>query len=312
METTSFFSADPHWGWYIVFYFFLGGIAGGLAFIGGLAALVGGERMRPVERWAALIPFPLIVICGVLLVVDLDRPERFWHMMIQNKTFRPMFKYWSPISYGSWIVLVFSGLAFVNFVAAIVGDRRTGLLGRLNWLPRLLGSGVIRVIFLVLLMLFGYLLAAYTGSLLTATNQPIWTNTNLLGALFFVSGVSTAIALLILLTHWRRAEHDTVSQLETADNWAMGLELVLLVLFLIFLGSMLDDLLGTWYGLGLLIGTIGLGILVPLLLHWRPRLIGPSSPLIAATLVLVGGFILRWAIVFAGPAFLQRPGQFWQ
>src|SRR3712207_1884287 len=110
---------DPHWYWYIVFYFFFGGIAAGVAFVGALAALFGGERMRPVVRLAALIPLPLALLCTVLLIIDLGRPERFLHMVIQSETWRPMFKYWSPMSYGSWILSIFSALAFLNFTAAM-------------------------------------------------------------------------------------------------------------------------------------------------------------------------------------------------
>ena len=54
--------SDPHWGWYIIFYFFFGGIAAGAACIGALAALFGGQRMRPVVRLAALIPYPLALL----------------------------------------------------------------------------------------------------------------------------------------------------------------------------------------------------------------------------------------------------------
>jgi formate-dependent nitrite reductase membrane component NrfD len=291
---------SPHWNWMIVVYFFLGGLAGGLAFIGALAAFVGGERMKPVVRWTALIPFPLLAICGLLLIADLGRPERFWHMLIQNKTGWPMFKYWSPISYGSWLLLIFSGLAFINFVAALVDDRESGLLGRLRWLPRLLDGGLLGGLFQVLLMLFGYLFASYTGALVTATNQPIWSDTTMLGALFFISGVSAALATLILLLSRGKTDHEVVERLETADVWAILLELVTIALFLFFLGNLLMPFIRHRYGLTLLIGTVGLGLLVPLLLYWRPSLIGRAAPLVAAILALIGGYALRYAIVYAG------------
>ncbi len=41
-----------------------------------------------------------------------------------------------------------------------------------------------------------------------------------------------------------------------------------------------------------------LGLLLPLLLHFRP-LLGATSPVLAAILALAGGFALRWAIVMA-------------
>lgn len=291
---------SPHWNWMIVVYFFLGGIAGGCAFIGAIAALVGGDRMKPVVRWAALIPFPLLSISGLLLIADLGRPERFWHMMIQNQTGWPMFKYWSPMSYGSWLLLGFSGLAFVNFAAAIIGDRQTGFFSKFRWLPRLLAGGVIGIVFQILLMTFAYLFASYTGALVTATNQPIWSDTTMLGALFFTSGVSAALSVLILLVGRGRHDHELLARLESADNWAMLLELVLIGLFLAFLGSIAWPFLRHRYGLTLLIGTVLLGLLVPLFLHWRPRTLGRTTPLLAAVLALIGGYALRYAVVYAG------------
>ncbi len=40
------FVADPEWGWWIVFYFFLGGIAAGAYFLSALGDVVG----RPADR----------------------------------------------------------------------------------------------------------------------------------------------------------------------------------------------------------------------------------------------------------------------
>lgn len=301
MEYGSRIVGNPHWNWLIVVYFFLGGLAGGLAFIGGLAALTDGRRFRDVLRWTALIPLPLLIVCGGLLVWDLGRPERFWHMLLESETFRPAFKYWSPISYGSWILFLFSILAGINFVAAIIGDRETGFLSRFSFLPRLLDGGFVGGLFQFLLLIFGFLFASYTGALVTASNMPVWSDTPLLGAVFFMSGVSTALATLILLLGRKRnADHDVVARLESADNWAMVLELVLIAIFLVLLGRLALPFLRTGYGLVFVVGTIGLGILLPLLLHWRPRLLGRATPLLAAVLALAGGYALRYAIVYVG------------
>jgi protein NrfD len=289
--------ADPHWRWYIVFYFFLGGLAAGAAFVGALATLSGNRQLRPITRLAALIPLPLLLICTVLLIVDLGRPERFLHMVIQSETWQPMFKYWSPMSYGSWLLMIFTGLATVNFVAAIWGERG-GLLG---WLPRLIGGGVIGTLFQVLLLIFSYGLASYTGALLGATNQVFWSDTPFTGALFFVSAVGTGISamlLWLLLRRRQQVDHAVVAGLETADNWAIVLELIALVIFFASLGTLAGPLLRSVYGATILIGTALAGLLLPLALHFRP-LLGRSSPVAAAALALAGGFALRWAIVFA-------------
>ena len=42
----NFFVADPEWGWWIILYFYLGGIAAGAYFLSSLIELVGGRLSR--------------------------------------------------------------------------------------------------------------------------------------------------------------------------------------------------------------------------------------------------------------------------
>jgi rifampicin phosphotransferase len=39
--------------------------------------------------------------------LDLSRPLRFWHLLLESNTWMPMFKLWSPMSVGSWALLAF-------------------------------------------------------------------------------------------------------------------------------------------------------------------------------------------------------------
>src|SRR5262249_13348336 len=90
--------ASPHWEWYIVAYFYLGGIAAGAYAVAAMVGLWGKEDDREAVRVAHYIAFPLVTLCGLILTVDLGHPERFWHMLIQSETYWPMFKWWSPMS----------------------------------------------------------------------------------------------------------------------------------------------------------------------------------------------------------------------
>src|SRR5262249_33937865 len=182
----------PHWRWLIILYFFIGGLAGGCYFVASMIDLAGRPTDRPLARLGYLIAFPAVVICGLLLIADLGRPERFWHMLLQSATWRPMLKTYSPMSSGAWGLLLFGGFAFLSFLGALARDDRP----RLAFLrpPRLIG-----MIVSVLGGLAGFFLASYTGVLLAVTNRPIWSDTTLLGAVFTVSSASTSIALLLLL-----------------------------------------------------------------------------------------------------------------
>ncbi len=102
VPSSTWFSAAPHWEWFIALYFFLGGLAGGSYFLSALIDLFGSREHRPLAHLGYYVAFPCLALSGLLLAVDLGRPLRAWHMFIQSNTYRPMFKYWSPMSIGSW------------------------------------------------------------------------------------------------------------------------------------------------------------------------------------------------------------------
>src|SRR5207244_2217755 len=99
------FVADPEWGGWIVLYFFLGGIAAGAYFMATLIELVGSESDRPLSRVGYWIAFPLIALCGVFLIVDLHRPERFWHMLLRSEVVAEAFRLGWPFSARAWSLM---------------------------------------------------------------------------------------------------------------------------------------------------------------------------------------------------------------
>jgi protein NrfD len=291
---STLFTAAPDWRWLIVFYFFLGGIAGGAYFLAALIDFFGRSTDRPLARLGYLIAFPLVLVCGLLLIVDLRRPERFWHMLIQAKSFRPMLKLYSPMSFGSWGVMLFGAFSFLSFLGALAELDRP-------WWPALRvlrPPGILGGVVTVLGGIFALFLAGYTGVLLSVTNRPIWADTTLLGLTFLISGASTAAALLILLGWRRRDSAMGFRALERFDAWLLVFELAALIALVLSLGGIARLWLGMWGAL-LLFGVVGLGIAVPLLIHWRRRPLGDASGLAAAALALAGGFLLRVVVIFS-------------
>ena len=214
VPSSTWFTSAPHWQWYIVFYFFIGGLAGGCYFLAAVIDLFGRRADRPLARLGYYVAFPAVVLSGLLLTVDLSRPDRFWHMLIERNTHGPMFKYWSPMSIGSWALMIFGFFTFVSFLAALADDDRvtSPLLRKLQWpaLRALRAPSPLGRIAAVLGGISGFYIAGYTGILLAVTNRPIWSDTPLLGMHVLVSAASTSAALLILLSPELRNSGKTV------------------------------------------------------------------------------------------------------
>jgi protein NrfD len=294
VPSSTYFSAPPEWGWLIVLYFFFGGLAGGCYFLGVLIDLFGRPEDRPLARLGYYISFPCIIISGLLLTLDLGRPLRFWHMLIESNTYRPMFKYWSPMSVGSWALLIFGIFVFLAFLEALVEDDRLAWPAGRKFRP----PGVLGSVIAVIGGLFGFYVAGYTGVLLAVTNRPIWSDTPLLGMLFVVSAASISAALMILLAQKSRLTMPGLVALHRMDAWVVALEFIVLIAVMISLGPVFRAWLSAW-GLLLFLGVIVVGMLVPLALYWRKEWLGSRNLTTAAALVLVGGFILRLVIVFS-------------
>jgi formate-dependent nitrite reductase membrane component NrfD len=255
--------ADADWGILIVLYFFFGGIAAGSYAMAALADLVGDADDHRGVRVAHYLAFPLVCLSGLLLIADLGRPERFWHMILQSNTGWPMFKWWSPMSAGSLGLSVFGLFSFLSFAGVVAEDGwfglerygelasglRTGTTGRLINL-----GGVLSALFL----------GSYTGVLLSASNQPIWSNTTWTGALFLASAISTGVAAIVLVDRRLR------------------------------LGRLAAPALGHWPGVLVPAFVVPVGLLAPLFLK---RMRGAQIAELVSLLVLVGGFVLRAAIV---------------
>jgi formate-dependent nitrite reductase membrane component NrfD len=138
---------EPVWKPEIPAYLFTGGIAGGCSLLHGFARIAGHERLA---KTALYVAAAADVVSPALLTSDLGRPERFHHM------FR-VFKVTSPMSVGSWTLLVSGGAS--NTAAAL---ELTGRLKRVKRAAELVS------------FLAGAPLATYTGTLLADTAIPVW------------------------------------------------------------------------------------------------------------------------------------------
>jgi Polysulphide reductase, NrfD len=170
----------PVWTWEVPLYFFLGGVAGVSACVAFIAQFSRSDpAMIRVLLWVALLG---AAICPVLLIADLGRPTRFLNML-------RVFKVRSAMSLGAWILVAFSGCAFLAlfcFELLLLG-LASPFLTSLLWLGEASAA------------LMGLLLASYTAVLIGATAIPVWSeNRTLLPAHFLTSGLGCSAGILEL------------------------------------------------------------------------------------------------------------------
>ena len=311
------------WGWLIVIYLFLGGLGAGAYFVSGLATYLGdATTYRSIARWGAyLAPFPIIIGSGIL-IFDLFRPWNFYRLFLT-------IQFTSPMSIGSWILMVFSGVSLVNAFLWVPRETKERLFSH-KWVKKWKGlidwswehgtQEKLRSVFAALGLPLSVGVALYTGILLGAIPaRPFW-NTPMLAQLFLFSGISTGTAAVIVLTSFTREHALTGDQdaklLYTMDSLLICLEMLIIVPFLLhaYLGTAsiknsLHLVLGGPYTF-LFWGVVVLGgLLIPLLVEiyeiypmvFKKHMHHSRALEVASgILVLVGGLTLRYVFVFGG------------
>jgi len=270
----------PVWTWQVPLYFYFGGIAGVSAVMAFAAHLFRAEpAMVRLLLWMALVG---AAVCPPLLIADLGKPSRFLNML-------RVFKIRSPMSMGAWILVAFSGFAFIALAAHELGRRGVDS-------PPLVGLGWFSE---ALAAVTGLLLASYTGVLIGATAIPVWfSNRRILPPHFLTSGLGSSAGILELAGF-------LVPATQILGFLAAGVETLLEVSFLVRRrsvdGPLHRGLSGNLFRVaGLLEGPAALAI----------RLIWGSAPAgrwAAAICFLLGALLSRYAWIWAGQASARDP-----
>jgi formate-dependent nitrite reductase membrane component NrfD len=304
------------WGFLIVNYLFLGGLSAGLFCISALATYLSGRdshRLDRIARLAALLaPWPVALGSG-LLILDLGNWYRFYILFLR-------FQWHSPMSIGSWLLLLFTGLSFAYLWSWLTAEERARLLARVKMRPSWnrelpVSRGMLAAIGFPLSLA----VAIYTGVLLGAVQaRPFW-NTNLVAQMFLFSAISTGCALLIVVLALARTRPDPgeLRALYMLDVVLITLEFFIVVPYVIH-GELsvqatrdsLDLILGGPFTAAFWVLFVGMGLLLPLVLETRelapavvqeaPIRFHKGMSVLAGVLVIAGGYLLRYIFVYAG------------
>lgn len=279
---------EPTWTEEIAAYFYLGGAASGAYMLGALASLFGGRQREKLAHTAYMVAFAAVVPCAPLLIADLGMATRFHHML---RIFKPS----SPMNLGAWTLMADGLVSALVALRAVAEERDVPGIGSiLTALPEkpLAAIGMAPAL----------TLGGYTGVLIGTTSVPVWSTSTLLGGLFTASALATGSAAVslasILSGRDTPTEHETLGPLGllfaatelgltggylatsggAAKPFREGLERLLL------LGAIVAD--------STALGFETAGMAAPS----KRRLFRG----LAAGSTLVGGALLRWAVVRAG------------
>jgi formate-dependent nitrite reductase membrane component NrfD len=276
-------------------YFFVGGLAGAAQLIATVVDLFGARADRGVVRSGRYLALLGSLISPVLLIADLQTPQRWFNML-------RIYRGTSPMSIGSWALVLFGTFSGLTGVAQAAGDllhmRSFERIARVAGIPAAVAGAV---------------LATYTGTLLAATSVPLWsTGYRILPGWFGLSGTVTATAALSLVERSTWSNAATLRRLDRLRLLATLAEIALAARqrqIWIDKGvaePLEQPPLGIFYH----VGAIGFGIGLPLVVHVVQAVTRRDMPRLAtvgAVSALVGGLCHRIAIVLAGRRSAERP-----
>lgn len=299
------------WDWPIAIYLLLVGISAGMITLTMLLkyyvpAEYSGKN--PIVMATAIVA-PLSVMVGlIILIFHLTRPTAFWHLLV----------FYNPDSIMSLGVMLFQVYFVFIFLwlVSLYRDELLRLVGKFNKgclfsLVRNL-SAILqkrRQWFENMLLVLAVLLGCYTGFLLSALKSFPMLNNPVLPLLFLASGTTSGIAVVMLVGAINQRFIDvykgTLHFIHKIENPVIFAEIFLLFAF--FVGLLLGDghknlsahnaLSGFWGGV-FWIGVIGTGIAVPLVAGFLRT--SRKQMAFSATLSLIGVFLLRMFVLYAG------------
>jgi formate-dependent nitrite reductase membrane component NrfD len=276
----------PHkqaWGFDLVLYLLFKGVSTGTMFLSALLWFLG-DRSALVGLGGPFISVIFAMATTVVLVIDLERPERFFYILT-----RPNWSSW--LTRGAFLLIAHSGLATVWLGAHLMGWDDL-----LVWIAPLAMAGAAAA-------------TAYTGFLFAqGLARDLWQGPHGTIDLLAQAAAEGAAAMLVAAIGID-ADASTIRALALTLAFAALAHLTLLVLEHVFTPSptighelAAHAIRRGAYARLFWIGAIGLGGIAPVALIWWASTAAFSAPLLAlaSVVALIGGFAWEYIWVEAG------------
>ncbi|MDX5445206.1 MAG: polysulfide reductase NrfD [Zoogloeaceae bacterium] len=285
-----------HWKWMVALYIWLAGLAGAMQILAALALMTAPDMetaavvTRP-ARYGALLA---AAIGTVLLIADLLTPRRFLNML-------RIFRGTSPMSFGSYLLVAFTGFTALSVALQFGAD-----VALISPPPRWVELAV-----QLPAAAFGLLLVVYTAPLLSATSTPLWAHSpGLLAGSFAGFSMAAGASALSLWgqtsggSPWDKAFGD-VAFLSLGVAWAFLLGWTACLAR----ARLMQPLLSGSAGALFVIGVLGVGLMLPTVLHLAQMAASGQLALataLAAMAELAGSLAWRGALLIGGQSSARR------
>jgi Ni/Fe-hydrogenase subunit HybB-like protein len=285
LGATTNLSDDFPWGLWIGFDFLGIGLAAAGFTIVAAVHLFHAKAYEAIARPAILTAFIGYLLVVLVLVIDLGRPDHFWHPLVMWNHHSVMFEI-------TWCVILYTSVLSLEFAPIVL--EKFGLHEPIRWIHN------VSLPLMILGVILSTLHQSSFGSLyLIVPNRlhPLW-YTPLLPVLFFVSCIASGMSMIILETLILSRSGRTVLPAELRANLAKIVAVALAVYLVIRFQDMLArGVLGamrhfTYHSIAFF-AEILVGFVAPLALLLSRRVRMSRRGLFAACLMVLTGFAIN-------------------
>jgi polysulfide reductase chain C len=285
------------WGFPVALDLFFAGLAAGAFCFSVLATRHKRKEFEAFGRAGAFLA-PISLILGLtMLIVDLLNKPRFWFTLTVLNTD-------SPMSLGVWLLTIFALISVLYAFCWLPENIRN----RVPILRHMVTEGSVYRNFVGLVGVpFALAVSVYTGVLLSAASFPLWRNP-VLPLLFCFSALATGFSAGAVVAHCFMSSKTT----KAATSWLISAFRILLPLYLLvallfvalsFFNGRFESgvvLFTGIYGVIWWCGVLGFGIIFPLVIVAKTKLINGSRFSLVLYALLAGGLLMRLILVYAG------------
>ncbi|HXH14020.1 MAG TPA: NrfD/PsrC family molybdoenzyme membrane anchor subunit [Alphaproteobacteria bacterium] len=311
-------NTPTYWGIYIVNFVFFVGLSAGGVFVASLVHAFNVQAFKSVARIAELLAISCLILATLFILLDLGKPERFYHLFIYGRLGSPLI--WDVIVITVYLLV---GLAYGYFGARADLLKCMEVLPRRRWLYRLLALGytdgsesalrrdrrILRGLAIVALPLAVTLHSVTAWILGLVKARPGWYSP-LIAPLFVVSATVSGLALVIVVVVLSKRLLKVAIGARVVPQLGTILAFLIPVLGYFLFAELLTvtfakepaelhvfaEMMAGRYAF-VFWGNLILGLLVPLGLLVHPRTRTETGIAVAAALVVLGVLAERWNIV---------------